>query len=347
MATITWKQNPAVAEALAKETPEFEFEQAITILEQTHTESEGLGEGSDPARESVEIKSHISLAAPATELYRLQTKPGQKKTLWINFLSLAGIQGPLPTPYTELVIQRNRQKDFAFRDFLDIFNHRLASLWYRFRKKLKVGLSPVLPEEHPIGKTLLQLVGIQQTPAFKDCLQSSTLTSRVLLSYHDLLWHRSHSAAGLVCLLGSYFQVPVSLELFQGRWREPHPDDFSYIGYNQGKYHALGQTMVLGKKVWDQAAGMTIVLGPLKWDAYQSFLPVRSGKDNPQFKLLRELSYFYHGLEFSLRLRLLLKKEEARPLALNGQFALGWNSWMYTKSSLSIDGHVDIKIEPL
>jgi len=49
----------------------------------------------------------------------------------VNFMGIAGIQGPLPLPYTEILMSRMRQKDMAFRDFLDIFNHRLVSVFTR------------------------------------------------------------------------------------------------------------------------------------------------------------------------------------------------------------------------
>ncbi len=347
MATITWKQNPVIAEALSQETSDFEFEQAVSILEQMNPRATRLGEGSDPEREGIDIKSHVSLATPSAELYQLQKKPDQKPTLWMNILGLAGIHGPLPMPYTEMVIQRNRQKDFAFRDFLDIFNHRLVSLWYRFRKKVRLGLSTVYPEFHPIGKTLLQLVGIQQVDPIDLCLKDTALTPPILLRYHDLLWHRTHSAEGLVCLLSSYFKIPVKLDLFQGEWKSPKPDEYSFIGCFKGSYNALGQTMILGTKVWEQTAGITLTLGPLTWETYQKFLPSQKDPKNSYFKIMRDLCTFYYGIQVSSRLRLILKKEDLRPLKLDGQFCLGWNSWILKNPPLETEGCIELRMKTL
>ena len=41
----------------------------------------------------------------------------------------------MPRHYTELLLQRIREKDFSLRDFLDLFNHRLTSLFYRAWEK--------------------------------------------------------------------------------------------------------------------------------------------------------------------------------------------------------------------
>ncbi|RZI45513.1 type VI secretion system baseplate subunit TssG [Candidatus Finniella inopinata] len=335
MAIITWRQNPAVADALSKQVFEFEFDQAVAILE-SQQQTTPIGEGSDPNAEAFEIKSHVSLANPSAELHKLHQKPGLKTTLWVNFLSLAGIQGPLPTPYTELVLQRNRQKDFAFRDFLDIFNHRLASLWFRFRKKYRIGLSSVKPEKHPLGKTLLQLAGIQNPDRFMD----DAASQRVFFTYNDLLWRRPHSAAGLLCLLNSYFQVPTTLDLFQGQWRQPKADELSLLG---SRYHALGQSMILGRKSWDQAAGVLITLGPLSWSLFESFLPLNSSNG----KLLKQICELYVGYDADLRLRLILQSKDVRPLILNRGFALGLNSWLSPEPSFNRKFVVDLKIQAL
>ena len=53
MAVITWRQNPAVAEALKEGAANFEVEQAVTILEQQQTGCIPLGEGSDPDQEAL------------------------------------------------------------------------------------------------------------------------------------------------------------------------------------------------------------------------------------------------------------------------------------------------------
>ena len=327
MAIITWRQNPAVIDALAKEAANFDFEQAVTILEQEQNSSVSLGESSDPLNEAVQIKAHVSLANPSAPLHTLDHKSGKKPTLWVNFLGLAGIQGPLPTPYTELLIQRNRQKDFAFRDFLDIFNHRIVSLWYRLRKKFKVSLSPVKPEHHPFGKTLLQLVGISYPEKITEATEDKHLY-RILMTYNDILWKRPRSASGLACLLKTYFQVPVTLDLFQGKWRVPPVTDLSFLGSFQGQHNQLGKSMILGKKAWDQSARIHINLGPLSWKMGQAFLPLKHKEKKNYFKTLQDVSKFYVQDTVELRLCLSFKPAEIRPFKLNRQSALGLNSWL-------------------
>ena len=56
-------------------------------------------------------------------------------------LGLTGPQGVLPDHYTALLISRVRGKDYALRDFFDLFNHRTISLFYRAWEKYQVAPS--------------------------------------------------------------------------------------------------------------------------------------------------------------------------------------------------------------
>ncbi|MBY0281410.1 MAG: type VI secretion system baseplate subunit TssG [Alphaproteobacteria bacterium] len=327
MASITWRENPPVKEALIKHVYEFDFDQAIQVLETLDPESTPLGEGDDPHKEAIRIKSRVSFAVPSTELDSIQETSDQKPILWINFLSIAGIVGPLPTPYTETVIERTRIKDTAFRDFLDIFNHRFASLWHRFRKKNIPGLLQKSPEKSPIGKTVLELSGISSIPL----LNESKLDPSILLTYRDLLWKRSHSSAGLIRIIRSYFKVPAVLEQFQGRWVKARPFEFSVIGSKEGQFNVLGSNLIIGKMSWDQVASATIAIGPLNWDQYCSFLPIHSLNKKPHeshLPVLERLTYFYSGLDVQFFARFILNRFEIRSSRLDGNFALGFNTWL-------------------
>src|SRR5581483_8630178 len=43
-----------------------------------------------------------------------------------------------PPHYTTLLVRRVRAKDFALRDFLDLFHHRTVSLFYRAWEKYRL-----------------------------------------------------------------------------------------------------------------------------------------------------------------------------------------------------------------
>ena len=69
-------------------------------------------------------------------------------------LSLAGAQGPLPLPFTEMVLERRAARDRATGEFLDIFNHRFLSFLYRGRKKHHIGLNWAATESSSLAGVL-------------------------------------------------------------------------------------------------------------------------------------------------------------------------------------------------
>ena len=339
MASITRHQNPPVADALKEEPFTFDFDQAVIVLEHMHKintpageKLAALGDSCDLTREAFTIKSHVSFATPASELQKLDTDV-KKPTLWINFLGLAGALGPLPTPYTEMVIDRIRVKDTSFRDFLDIFNHRIAGMWHRLHKKVHVGNAQVLPQHSSIGKCLLHLAGISNTRM----LDNTALSETTLLTYQSLLWKQPRGCAGLEQIIHHHFGVKTKIHDFEGAWRHARPDEISHIGTTQGQWNVLGQTAILGSKCWDQMAGIRIDIGPLKWDQFCSFLPAFNANHTSLYAGLKDLCHVYVGLDFSISTKLILSRSEIKPTVLQSQidptrespFRLGLNTWLH------------------
>ena len=58
----------------------------------------------------------------------------------VNFIGMAtaGSFGSLPTRYTEEIREQETHKNFALRDFFDLFNHRFVSLFYRAWEKYRL-----------------------------------------------------------------------------------------------------------------------------------------------------------------------------------------------------------------
>ena len=208
MAAFGWREHESLEKWLFAEPWKFDFFQAVRLLERLIPDALPLAEGSDPEREPVRFIARVGLEFPSSEIQDLRpaSGAGDPPLMTVNFMGLAGLQGPLPRADTERILERIRQKDTAFRDFLDIFNHRLVSLTVRARKAHLPALSSHEPHRTPVANYLRSFFG--GLPTLQNRMQ---VNERLLLHYTGILSQRPRSASGLERMLADYFRVPVKL----------------------------------------------------------------------------------------------------------------------------------------
>jgi type VI secretion system protein ImpH len=334
VSTYGWGTDQSVADWLFTEGYRFDFYRAVALLERLVPHTIPVGEGSEPEREAVRFTSQVGLAFPASDIVEVR-QPESEHTpadMTVHFLGLAGCLGPMPIPYTELLIERSWRRDTALRDFLDIFNHRLVSLMYRVRKLHRLGLDFTPPDQTPVARYLFALMGLG-TPGLQGRMQ---VKDRALLSYTGLVAQHPRSMIGLELLLTDYFQVKVAGEQFHGRWYPLEEDQLTTIGLS-GQNQRLGRGAVLGTRVWEQQGTFALRLGPLTLAQFLDFLPIGRG-----FQSLCALTRFYvgHELEFGFRLTLQAGEVPESRLSVTNGPRLGWTSWLKTREFSEDDTQV-------
>ena len=92
----------------------------------------------------------------------------------VTFMGLIGPAGVLPHWYTELVVERIWKKDRSLSGFLDIFHHRLISLFYLAWKKYRFEAN-YLPDAHDrLSHCLLSLAGLGPIPGREGFLRPNS-----------------------------------------------------------------------------------------------------------------------------------------------------------------------------
>lgn len=281
-----------------------------------------------PGEEILRFRSHLSLSFPPSEICHIEAGKHIQApiSMTVAFMGLTGAEGALPRHYTELLLQRVQVNDSALRDFLDIFNHRLISLFYRAWEKhhCVVGYERAheTGEEDRFATLLFSVLGLG-TAGIRERLSGDDDS---LLRYAGLLVQRPRSARALAHCLSDAFQVPVQVRQFIGAWLSIQEEDWSRLG-SPGTNNRLGQTAVVGTKVWDQQAGFQVRLGPLNFETFSGLLP--SGK---AFVTLVRMIKFLAGPEFDFTVNLTLKAPEVPPCRLGATPAyaprLGWTTWL-------------------
>ncbi len=176
MASNGRQSTPSLADQLFTEGYAFEFHQAIKILEMMYPDALPLGQGVSPAQEAINLKSRVLFSYPPSDIYEISQGYSNDNAslssviMKVNFLGIAGVNGPLPLPYSERIFERFKASDPVATDFLDIFNHRLLSILRRIRRKHWVGLDSRQADNTHFAQVVYSFIGLGQSICRIACL---------------------------------------------------------------------------------------------------------------------------------------------------------------------------------
>ena len=339
-ARLSAEARRSFAELLREDPNRVEFFQAVRLLERILPDREPVGRFGDPAREVARFSVPPSISFPASEIQSLEQAGDRQARIGVNFIGLTGPLGVLPYSYTLAIAERVRQRDTAARDFLDLFHHRIASLFYRAWERYRFTVAHERSRRDPLAVHLGDLIGMG-TPGLQQRLEVKDTS---LHFYSGLLSMHRRSAVGLEQLLADYFGVATSVEQFVGGWYPLPPPDQCELNHEGGTESSqLGFGAVVGDEAWDPQARIRVRLGPLTRAQYDDFLP--GGSALPR---LRELVRQYTDDQVDVELQLVLARDEVPQCVLGepgpgagggeqqdggSRLPLGWATWLRTTPS--------------
>ena len=335
---------------------EFDFFQAVRLLHLIDPSRTPVGRGGPPTTEAVRFRALNSLSFPPSAIHNLERPTADEPVpvMTETFFGLTGPSGVLPRHYTELIMRLDRDarlpERHALRDWLDLFNHRLVSLFYRAWQKYRFygdyGLGGTgRPDSTPFALAVLSLAGIGPTPMRnrmqvvvrrRDRPGGGRVLARVddlvVLHFAGLFAHRPRSAAGLEALTSDYLRVPARVRQFQGQWLRLEPANQTRLGDLSGGQR-LGVSTVVGDRVWDVQSKVRLRIGPLKYAEFEELLPDRAPvSPRKAFFLLCHLVRLYLGPGLDFDAQLVLKADEVPEYRLGDESGvggrLGWNLWV-------------------
>ncbi len=310
----------AVLKAIADSPENYELFAALRAIECAFRDMPRLGKAKRPRDEPIRIGQIPALAFPASALASLEPATNEHPPrLMQNVLGLFGSNGALPLHLTEFAFERKQyEKDETFARFVDIFHHRMLSLFYRAWADNQPAVSLDRPEKDTFGNYVATLCGLGM-PSLR---KRDSVDDFTKLAHAGIFGRSVKCAEGLQIVLANHFRVPVKLEQWLGHWLPIPESERTRLGKRRG-FATLGEDAVLGEKVWDCQSKFRLILGPLSLADYQRFLP-----NGPGYGKLRDLVKLYIGLELDWDLQLVLKKEQVPVTRLGGDAALGWTSWL-------------------
>ena len=365
MSTPSRRKNSAVVEQLLRSPHAYSFYQAVRLLERAALwESRTLTPGTrvlgarnsianfvPPATETIRLQTQTSFKFPEAEVHAIVRNSGAGPSwrMQTNFMGLTGSIGVMPYHYTELILQRLKQKDESLVRFLDLFNHRIISLFYQAGTKYHL---PIEYERKKMGngtkktrdthtQALLSLIGLG-TQGLTGRLQ---IKDESLLFYSGLLTQQVRTASGLKQVLQDYFDIPVNIQEFVGQWQELIPDIRTRLASRmmpKGQNARLGQSAMVGHKGWFAQGKIRISLGPLNREQFYRFAP-----GTKALRALNDMVRMYVGVERDYDFIIEVKRKDIPKkitLSRNPSPIIGWNTWLSTSDKPVQDNNETLKI---
>lgn len=337
-------------ETLVTKPQAFDFFQAVRLLEEwasakaiVPTQSKKtskvlrcVGYDAFPATEALRFKGFVSLAFSGKDVQQCLIPAAPQNSLGQPLLEVAignflGMGGTLPYHYTEEILERLRYGDTALKDFLDIFNHRLFSFFYRAWAKNRIYMHFERSQKYGTTHDVTKLV----LSGFHGSALKSThnlLPSNVATFFSGLLTQQPASAYSLQSILSTFLSLPVEIEQFSGSYLNLPKEALTQIASLplKSNYNRLGKDAMVGSKVWSKGSKFSILIGPMPFSIFNKLLPGGS----LLFEVVRIVKYYCNN-NLAFNMRLLLKKEEVPKCQLSSTtpFSLGWNTWVISKDN--------------
>jgi type VI secretion system protein ImpH len=246
----------------------------------------------------------------------------------VHVLGLLGPNGPLPLHLTEYARDRQRNHDDpTFARFLDVFHHRMLSLFFRGWAQAQPTVGFDRPEEDRFGVYLGSLAGVGM-PSYR---QRDAMPDLAKQHYTGHLSCQTRHADGLGSILGDFLKLPVKLEEFVGHWLILPRDCHWRLG-ESATTGTLGVSTTVGARVWDRQYKFRVRIGPLSLRDYERMLP-----GGLSLKRVVAIVRNYVGDQLEWDLHLILRQAEVPTIRLGAAGQLGWTTWIASQP-LARDG---------
>ncbi len=250
---------PELLQGLLSNPQTFSFNQAVRLLNLLH--SNNYNNLDDFLQNGLKISPHLSLAHPSSDMVNV-SDAGAYYHIIVTFLSLYGAASPLPTFYTEELLEEAGLDESVSRDFLDIFNQVLYTAYYKAYNSSKIAMQTIEFKDEKNLELQYSLLGFGE----------KKLRQHAKIDYNDLKFINlfskyATSSHNIEEFLSAKLNVDVSLEECVKRTVEIPLWQRSRLGDT-----ILGEN-VIGKSVYDYEGKFTIHINNLDYDEMLLFQP--------------------------------------------------------------------------
>ncbi len=186
-----WQDNDGTDRAHA-----FNFYRFCQQIEQQLSDKKPIGSTFSLKDDPIRFRPHPGMGFPVSEIKAVETHPARQDTpptVRTTFMGLYGVDSPLPTSYTDDITQQ-REGHERLETFLDIFNHRMMTQFYRIWRKYSY---PATFEDSGTDKTSRSLM------ALSGIIDSGEVPASRLLAMLQPLVSTTRTAEGIVSVINT------------------------------------------------------------------------------------------------------------------------------------------------
>tara|TARA_R110002049_G_scaffold4601_2_gene31742 strand:+ start:29275 stop:30330 length:1056 start_codon:yes stop_codon:yes gene_type:complete len=308
------------------------FFQAIRRIEEHAREFPRVGHAQQVDQDPLRIRQTVELDFAAATVDRIDSAHDGRANLSQRFFGLLGPGGPLPLSMTEQVRHESRHNgDATMESFLNIFHHRMATLFYRAWSSSRGAVQRDRPDEDRFSAFLSALSGVlgEPTPGADDAGDRQLESDETRIHFTGRFASAHRNAEGLGAVVATTLRAGVRVRSFLLRHLRLENEDRTLLSVTptaEGRGGRLGQSVVLGRSVPDRRSMVGLDIGPIDLRRFQSLLP-----GGELHNSLRRLVRGYVDPSIECRVRLILDQRKVPRMTLGQIGTLGRNAWLHSR----------------
>jgi len=322
MAGQDGRESTALETELLEKGNVFSFVQAVRLLRLLIRQSAGENIDANALNSAIWTRPELSLNFPQADIAaidRISEKP-PRYLITATFLGLYGVSSPLPTFYTEDLLQENLQDFSASRGLIDIINSRFYDLFFHVWGRHRLFFKLIEDPSYAYLQRLYCFLGPES-----EKLRQGIDDAYGMLRYIGVAQQFPRSAEGLRVLISDYLaEKRIAIEQCVLRIVAIPIDQRFSLG-KAG--NLLGQSAYLGEEFTDMTGKFRVHIGAVGAEKFQGLLP-----DKPAFQRISQLVRFYadQPLMWDMKLSIDINEVQTARIGQSAWSRLGWDTWMFS-----------------
>lgn len=262
-------EDSLLMQTLEKVLPKMNFYRFCQLLEQMYAHQPILGRYETPTADPLRFAPSVDMSFPASELKYIEKSPyiNRPTTVRTRFLGLYGVDSVLPLGLLDNIIRREENYQ-VMTDFLDMFNHRVITQFYRIWLKYHYPASFLSGGQDPISQCLLGLTGL----GINGTAEQIGVPSSRFLALLGLITQKTRTAEGIVGLVRVLVDdAKVVVSEFYPIWQSI--DQKSQLTSNGQQRFGLDGGAILGSRFRESNQTIHIAITPQYIEQVMALLP--------------------------------------------------------------------------